>query len=257
MARAARAAGTIMCLSTLATSTPAEVATVGGLRWFQLYVLRDEGITRDLIDAGARLRLQRARAHDRRSRSRQPRARRAHRLRDSARSSRRVARSRRRHAAGRCSSRFRRRSPGVTSSGSPARQAAAARQGCAHRRGRAPGLRARRGRDRRLEPRRPAARRCRSDDRRAARGRRGGRRPRRGARRRRRAARHGRRQGARARRTRRARRPCAALWGLAVDGEAGARDVLRLLQAEILNALQLTGCISPAAVGRDRVAPLP
>jgi isopentenyl diphosphate isomerase/L-lactate dehydrogenase-like FMN-dependent dehydrogenase len=49
MARAAKAAGTIMCLSTLATSTPAEVAEVGGQRWFQLYVLRDEGATRELI----------------------------------------------------------------------------------------------------------------------------------------------------------------------------------------------------------------
>ena len=28
-------------------------------------------------------------------------------------------------------------------------------------------------------------------------------------------------------------------------------------QAETLNALQLIGCVSPAAVGRDRVAPLP
>jgi 4-hydroxymandelate oxidase len=49
----------------------------------------------------------------------------------------------------------------------------------------------------------------------------------------------------------------APLWGLAVDGEGGARDVLRILQAETLNALQLVGCVSPAAVGRDRVAPLP
>ncbi len=49
MARAAREAGTIMCLSTLATSTPAEVAEVGGPRWFQLYVFRDEGVTRELI----------------------------------------------------------------------------------------------------------------------------------------------------------------------------------------------------------------
>ena len=48
MARAARSAGTIMCLSTIATSTPAEVAEIGGPRWFQLYVLRDEGVTRDL-----------------------------------------------------------------------------------------------------------------------------------------------------------------------------------------------------------------
>jgi isopentenyl diphosphate isomerase/L-lactate dehydrogenase-like FMN-dependent dehydrogenase len=49
MARAARAAGTVMCLSTLATSSPAEVAEVGGPRWFQLYVFRDEGVTRELI----------------------------------------------------------------------------------------------------------------------------------------------------------------------------------------------------------------
>jgi 4-hydroxymandelate oxidase len=49
----------------------------------------------------------------------------------------------------------------------------------------------------------------------------------------------------------------APLWGLAVDGEAGARDVLRILQAETLNALQLIGCASPESVGRDRVAPLP
>ena len=49
MARAALGADTIMCLSTLATSTPAEVAATGAKRWFQLYVLRDEGITRELI----------------------------------------------------------------------------------------------------------------------------------------------------------------------------------------------------------------
>ncbi|MGH3001092.1 MAG: alpha-hydroxy acid oxidase [Gaiellaceae bacterium] len=49
MARAARDAGTIMCLSTLATSSPAEVAEVGGPRWFQLYVFRDEGVTHELI----------------------------------------------------------------------------------------------------------------------------------------------------------------------------------------------------------------
>jgi isopentenyl diphosphate isomerase/L-lactate dehydrogenase-like FMN-dependent dehydrogenase len=46
----------------------------------------------------------------------------------------------------------------------------------------------------------------------------------------------------------------APLWGLAVDGEAGARRVLELLQAEILGALQLLGCTSPADVTRDRVA---
>ena len=49
MARAALAADTIMCLSTLATSTPAQVAATGAKRWFQLYVFRDEGVTHELI----------------------------------------------------------------------------------------------------------------------------------------------------------------------------------------------------------------
>jgi isopentenyl diphosphate isomerase/L-lactate dehydrogenase-like FMN-dependent dehydrogenase len=52
MARAAAAAGTVMCLSTLATSTPAEVAAAapGAARWFQLYVFRDRGVTRSLVE---------------------------------------------------------------------------------------------------------------------------------------------------------------------------------------------------------------
>jgi 4-hydroxymandelate oxidase len=54
-ARAARDAGTIMILSTLATSTPADVAEAapGGKRWFQLYCFRDAGVTRALIDQAA------------------------------------------------------------------------------------------------------------------------------------------------------------------------------------------------------------
>ena len=56
MARAAAAAGTIMCLSTLATATPEEVAATGVPRWLQVYVFRDEGVTRELVararDAG-------------------------------------------------------------------------------------------------------------------------------------------------------------------------------------------------------------
>jgi isopentenyl diphosphate isomerase/L-lactate dehydrogenase-like FMN-dependent dehydrogenase len=56
MANAARDTGTIMCLSTLATSSLVEVAATGAPRWFQLYVFSDEGITRDLVarakDAG-------------------------------------------------------------------------------------------------------------------------------------------------------------------------------------------------------------
>jgi isopentenyl diphosphate isomerase/L-lactate dehydrogenase-like FMN-dependent dehydrogenase len=56
MANAARDAGTIVCLSTLATSTLAEVAATAAQRWFQLYMFQDEAITRDLVtrikDAG-------------------------------------------------------------------------------------------------------------------------------------------------------------------------------------------------------------
>src|SRR5256714_8327412 len=51
-ARAAAAARTVMCLSTIATATPAEVAEAapGAPRWFQLYWFRDEGVTRALVD---------------------------------------------------------------------------------------------------------------------------------------------------------------------------------------------------------------
>ena len=52
MARAAADAGTVMCLSTLATARPSEVAAgaPAGRRWFQLYRFRDAGITRALMD---------------------------------------------------------------------------------------------------------------------------------------------------------------------------------------------------------------
>jgi isopentenyl diphosphate isomerase/L-lactate dehydrogenase-like FMN-dependent dehydrogenase len=52
MARAAAAAGTVMCLSTLATARPAEIAASApdGRRWFQLYCFRDAGITQALLE---------------------------------------------------------------------------------------------------------------------------------------------------------------------------------------------------------------
>jgi len=52
MARAAAAAGTAMCLSTLATTRPGELAAAApqGRHWFQLYCFRDEGVTRALMD---------------------------------------------------------------------------------------------------------------------------------------------------------------------------------------------------------------
>jgi isopentenyl diphosphate isomerase/L-lactate dehydrogenase-like FMN-dependent dehydrogenase len=52
MARAVAAAGTVMCLSTLATMRPRPVAEAapGGRRWFQLYCFRDEAVTRALIE---------------------------------------------------------------------------------------------------------------------------------------------------------------------------------------------------------------
>jgi 4-hydroxymandelate oxidase len=45
----------------------------------------------------------------------------------------------------------------------------------------------------------------------------------------------------------------AALWGLAVDGEAGVRRVLELLREEVKLALTLLGCASPTAVRADHV----
>ena len=52
-ARAAAEAGTIMTLSTIATTGPAEVnqAAPGAPRFFQLYWFKDEGVTRNLVDA--------------------------------------------------------------------------------------------------------------------------------------------------------------------------------------------------------------
>ncbi|HLI59878.1 MAG TPA: alpha-hydroxy acid oxidase [Solirubrobacteraceae bacterium] len=53
IARAAAATGTIICLSTFATTPPAELAVQvpEAPRWFQLYVFRDRGATRALIAA--------------------------------------------------------------------------------------------------------------------------------------------------------------------------------------------------------------
>jgi isopentenyl diphosphate isomerase/L-lactate dehydrogenase-like FMN-dependent dehydrogenase len=52
MARAAAQAGTIMCLSTIATASPSEVASAapGAPRWLQVYVFRDRGVTRAIVD---------------------------------------------------------------------------------------------------------------------------------------------------------------------------------------------------------------
>jgi len=51
MARAAADAGTVMCLSTLATARPSEVAAAApdARLWFQLYCFRDRGVTRALL----------------------------------------------------------------------------------------------------------------------------------------------------------------------------------------------------------------
>jgi isopentenyl diphosphate isomerase/L-lactate dehydrogenase-like FMN-dependent dehydrogenase len=52
MARAAAAAGTVMCVSTMATATWAEVAATGAPRWFQMYVPRDPKVAEE-VAAGA------------------------------------------------------------------------------------------------------------------------------------------------------------------------------------------------------------
>jgi isopentenyl diphosphate isomerase/L-lactate dehydrogenase-like FMN-dependent dehydrogenase len=51
MARGAAAAETVMCLSTVATSTPADVAAAapGAPRWLQIYVFRDREVSDDVI----------------------------------------------------------------------------------------------------------------------------------------------------------------------------------------------------------------
>jgi isopentenyl diphosphate isomerase/L-lactate dehydrogenase-like FMN-dependent dehydrogenase len=55
MARAAAGAGTVMCLSTLATARPGEVAEAApdARLWFQLYCFRDRGVTRALLSEAA------------------------------------------------------------------------------------------------------------------------------------------------------------------------------------------------------------
>ena len=52
MARAAAAAGTVLCLSTFATATIEEVADAapGAPRWFQLYWSSDRGFVRDVVE---------------------------------------------------------------------------------------------------------------------------------------------------------------------------------------------------------------
>jgi 4-hydroxymandelate oxidase len=45
------------------------------------------------------------------------------------------------------------------------------------------------------------------------------------------------------------------LWGLAVAGEAGVRQVLELLRVELTNALTLLGVGAPAELTRDQVVP--
>src|SRR6266542_1118541 len=54
-ARAAAGAGTIFCLSTVASASPAEIAEAApdGVRWFQLYVFKDRGFTRELLARAA------------------------------------------------------------------------------------------------------------------------------------------------------------------------------------------------------------
>ena len=49
MARGVDEAETIMCVSTVSTRSPAEIAATGVDRWFQLYLFRDRAIADDLV----------------------------------------------------------------------------------------------------------------------------------------------------------------------------------------------------------------
>ena len=55
MAGAAAAAGTVMCVSSLTSTRPAEVAEAapGGRRWMQVYLFRDRAVTRALVEEAA------------------------------------------------------------------------------------------------------------------------------------------------------------------------------------------------------------
>jgi isopentenyl diphosphate isomerase/L-lactate dehydrogenase-like FMN-dependent dehydrogenase len=55
MARAADAAGTVLCLSSLTSTRPAEVAEAApeGRRWMQVYLFRDRGVTRSMVEEAA------------------------------------------------------------------------------------------------------------------------------------------------------------------------------------------------------------
>ena len=55
MARAAAAAGTVMCLSSLTSTRPAEVAGAapGGKHWMQVYLFRDRGVTTAMVEEAA------------------------------------------------------------------------------------------------------------------------------------------------------------------------------------------------------------
>jgi isopentenyl diphosphate isomerase/L-lactate dehydrogenase-like FMN-dependent dehydrogenase len=48
-----------------------------------------------------------------------------------------------------------------------------------------------------------------------------------------------------------------AVWGLAAEGEEGVAGVLRILRAEVENAMALTGCRTVAEIGRELAAPAP
>jgi 4-hydroxymandelate oxidase len=55
MARAAAAAGTVICLSSLTSTRPAEVAAAApeGKRWMQVYLFRDRGVTHAMVEEAA------------------------------------------------------------------------------------------------------------------------------------------------------------------------------------------------------------
>jgi isopentenyl diphosphate isomerase/L-lactate dehydrogenase-like FMN-dependent dehydrogenase len=55
MARAAQEAGTVMCLSSLTSTRPADVAAAApkGRRWMQVYCFRDRGVTRAMVEEAA------------------------------------------------------------------------------------------------------------------------------------------------------------------------------------------------------------
>ncbi len=261
MARAAAARGTVMCLSTLATARPSEVAAAApdARLWFQLYCFRDRGVTRALLSRSGRGGVPRRGADRGCPAPGKAGAGPAKRLPAASRDRRAERRRGDRRPTGPISV------ADVLGLVDPALswadlealvvglEPAGAGQGRDDGRGRGAGRRSGRGRGDRLQPRRAPARRRRGHGRGGRRGGRGGWRSGRGADGRRGEAGDRRGDGACPRRPGGAGRQARGLGPGGGGGPTAPGECSELLRDELELALALCGCPAPEAVSRAHV----